>query len=147
MGGYSPLHLAAHVGVAGLDAQGEHDPEGRALADSAVEADLAVVGIEEVQARRVYDELDPVYRLVWGDHVHHGLWTTGRETPAEAVEEIHAIDLETEAARVRGRAVHVWVRDGYQNARLNNARIERSLGVATTRDLKVITTLAERWGR
>ncbi|QDG87533.1 class I SAM-dependent methyltransferase [Pseudarthrobacter sp. NIBRBAC000502770] len=33
-----------------------------------------------------YDELDPVYRRVWGDHVHHGLWTTGRETPAEAVE-------------------------------------------------------------
>ncbi|WP_285320173.1 class I SAM-dependent methyltransferase [Pseudarthrobacter sp. lyk4-40-TYG-27] len=33
-----------------------------------------------------YDELDPVYRRVWGDHVHHGLWTTGRETPGEAVE-------------------------------------------------------------
>jgi len=33
-----------------------------------------------------YDELDPIYRLVWGDHVHHGLWTTGRETPGEAVE-------------------------------------------------------------
>lgn len=33
-----------------------------------------------------YDELDPIYRRVWGDHVHHGLWTTGRETPAEAVE-------------------------------------------------------------
>ncbi|MHA7239085.1 class I SAM-dependent methyltransferase [Arthrobacter sp. TMS1-12-1] len=33
-----------------------------------------------------YDELDPVYRRVWGDHVHHGLWSTGRETPAEAVE-------------------------------------------------------------
>ena len=33
-----------------------------------------------------YDELDPVYRRVWGDHVHHGLWVTGRETPAEAVE-------------------------------------------------------------
>ncbi|MHA7144234.1 SAM-dependent methyltransferase [Arthrobacter sp. TmT3-37] len=33
-----------------------------------------------------YDELDPVYRRVWGEHVHHGLWTTGRETPAEAVE-------------------------------------------------------------
>lgn len=32
-----------------------------------------------------YDELDPVYLRVWGDHVHHGLWTTGRETPAEAV--------------------------------------------------------------
>ena len=33
-----------------------------------------------------YDELDPVYRRVWGEHVHHGLWATGRETPAEAAE-------------------------------------------------------------
>ncbi|OUM45628.1 SAM-dependent methyltransferase [Arthrobacter agilis] len=33
-----------------------------------------------------YDELDPVYRRVWGEHVHHGLWATSRETPAEAVE-------------------------------------------------------------
>ncbi|MEA3549220.1 class I SAM-dependent methyltransferase [Pseudarthrobacter sp. C1] len=33
-----------------------------------------------------YDELDPIYRRVWGEHVHHGLWATGRETPGEAVE-------------------------------------------------------------
>ncbi|GGI76504.1 delta(24)-sterol C-methyltransferase [Pseudarthrobacter scleromae] len=33
-----------------------------------------------------YDELDPIYRRVWGEHVHHGLWATGRETPAQAVE-------------------------------------------------------------
>ena len=33
-----------------------------------------------------YDELDPIYRRVWGEHVHHGLWATGRETPAGAVE-------------------------------------------------------------
>lgn len=33
-----------------------------------------------------YDELDPFYRAVWGDHVHHGLWVSGRETPAAAVE-------------------------------------------------------------
>ena len=33
-----------------------------------------------------YDELDPIYRSVWGEHVHHGLWTSGRESPAEAVE-------------------------------------------------------------
>ena len=33
-----------------------------------------------------YDDLDPIYRSVWGDHVHHGLWVTGRETPGEAVE-------------------------------------------------------------
>jgi tocopherol O-methyltransferase len=39
-----------------------------------------------------YDELDPIYRQVWGEHVHHGLWATGRETPAEAVEAlIHTV--------------------------------------------------------
>jgi tocopherol O-methyltransferase len=32
-----------------------------------------------------YNELDPVYRALWGEHVHHGLWLTGRETAAEAV--------------------------------------------------------------
>ena len=33
-----------------------------------------------------YDELDPFYREIWGEHVHHGLWRSGRETRAEAVE-------------------------------------------------------------
>ena len=33
-----------------------------------------------------YDELDPIYRQLWGEHVHHGLWATGRETPRQAVE-------------------------------------------------------------
>ena len=32
-----------------------------------------------------YDELDTIYRALWGEHVHHGLWKTGGETPDEAV--------------------------------------------------------------
>jgi tocopherol O-methyltransferase len=32
-----------------------------------------------------YDELDPYYRSLWGQHVHHGLWERGRESPEEAV--------------------------------------------------------------
>lgn len=32
-----------------------------------------------------YDELDVVYRGLWGEHVHHGLWRTGEESAAEAV--------------------------------------------------------------
>ena len=32
-----------------------------------------------------YDELDHFYRDIWGEHVHHGLWLTGRESPERAV--------------------------------------------------------------
>jgi tocopherol O-methyltransferase len=35
---------------------------------------------------RHYDELDVPYRRIWGEHVHHGYWRTGRESPAEAAE-------------------------------------------------------------
>ena len=35
-----------------------------------------------------YDDLDPFYRELWGDHVHHGLWSSGQETPAEAAENL-----------------------------------------------------------
>lgn len=38
----------------------------------------------EPSVRQHYDELDPFYREVWGEHLHHGLWTTGRETPVQA---------------------------------------------------------------
>jgi tocopherol O-methyltransferase len=32
-----------------------------------------------------YDELDPFYRAVWGTHLHHGYWRSGRESVDEAV--------------------------------------------------------------
>lgn len=43
-------------------------------AQSATTADVA----------RHYDQLDRFYRAIWGEHVHHGLWLTGRETSDEA---------------------------------------------------------------
>jgi tocopherol O-methyltransferase len=33
-----------------------------------------------------YDELDVAYRRIWGEHVHHGYWRSGRESVDEAVE-------------------------------------------------------------
>jgi len=33
-----------------------------------------------------YDQLDEAYRRIWGEHVHHGYWVTGRESAAEAAD-------------------------------------------------------------
>ena len=37
---------------------------------------------------RHYDELDVFYREVWGEHVHHGLWRSGKEPPEVAVQQL-----------------------------------------------------------
>ena len=45
-----------------------------------------------------YDELDSFYREIWGEHVHHGYWATGRETPAEAA--LSLLDLLADRLRL-----------------------------------------------
>jgi cyclopropane fatty-acyl-phospholipid synthase-like methyltransferase len=37
---------------------------------------------------RHYDNLDFFYRDIWGEHIHHGLWVSGRESPREAAEQM-----------------------------------------------------------
>lgn len=37
-----------------------------------------------------YDELDRWYLAIWGEHVHHGLWLTGRETTEVATHNLVA---------------------------------------------------------
>jgi tocopherol O-methyltransferase len=32
-----------------------------------------------------YDDLDPFYRSVWGEHLHHGYWISGKEAAEQAV--------------------------------------------------------------
>ncbi|WP_104179027.1 class I SAM-dependent methyltransferase [Arthrobacter sp. B0490] len=58
-----------------------------------------------------YDDLDPIYRRVWGEHVHHGLWVTGRETPTEAVEAL--VDTVGDRLRLRPGEACVDIGCGY----------------------------------
>lgn len=46
-----------------------------------------------------YDFTTPYYRSLWGEHVHHGYWTTGKESKEEAQDAL--IDHLTNAARIK----------------------------------------------
>lgn len=120
-----------------------------ALLEEVFEADrgfvVPTVVLTPAELRQVHDDAHTLEPLVEGD-VRRYVTFVKAPVPPELAEEIAAIGAEGEAARAIGRAVHVWVRDGYRSARINNARIERRLGVATTRDLKVVAALAQRWG-
>lgn len=53
---------------------------------------------------RHYDQLDRFYREIWGEHVHHGLWETGRESSDEAVRALSHL-VASKAALVPGAEV------------------------------------------
>lgn len=68
------------------------------------------------------------------------------EPGAEAVALAESASTEAERCHVSGRGVHLLLGEDYHSARLSNAVVERTLGVATNRNLTVIRTLAQRWG-
>jgi tocopherol O-methyltransferase len=74
-----------------------------------------------------YDELDVFYREVWGEHVHHGLWRTGRESSARAAEQL--VEHVAEALALREGEQVVDIGAGYgATARL----LAQRRGVALT---------------
>jgi tocopherol O-methyltransferase len=46
-----------------------------------------------------YNELDVFYRELWGEHVHHGLWVNGQESPEVAVR--HLVDVVAKEAQIK----------------------------------------------
>jgi len=39
---------------------------------------------DKTKIREHYDTVSPYYRTLWGEHLHHGYWITGKETKEEA---------------------------------------------------------------
>lgn len=54
-----------------------------------------------------YNELDVPYRRIWGEHVHHGYWRTGHESPAEAAEALVSMVAERLQLVPRQRVVDI----------------------------------------
>jgi tocopherol O-methyltransferase len=46
-----------------------------------------------------YNDIDPFYRKIWGEHLHHGLWKTGREESSEAVNQLVKLIAEQGAVK------------------------------------------------
>jgi len=69
-----------------------------------------------------YDELDPAYRRIWGEHVHHGYWATGRESPSEAAEALVRLVDERLDARPGWRLCDIGCGYGATGAWLADAR-------------------------
>lgn len=74
-----------------------------------------------------YDELDRVYREVWGEHVHHGYWRSGGEPTGEAVDAL--VDLVGERLAPEAGQHYCDIGCGY------GATAER---LATSYDLEII---------
>ena len=77
-----------------------------------------------------------------------GHYLTLLAEPPDAVlgKKVEARSEPAEEVRVGRRAVHLLLAKPYHEASTSNAEVERHLGVATTRNLTVITKLAEKWG-
>ena len=77
-----------------------------------------------------------------GKHYVSLLKAAPTATAVKAIEDSNTTD---EVAKVGGRAVHLLLGANYHEAKLTNAAVEKYLGVATNRNLTVISALAEKW--
>ncbi|MEO6509974.1 MAG: hypothetical protein ABIO16_03215 [Nocardioides sp.] len=70
-----------------------------------------------------------------------------KEKPKAAdVKKFEALDHGEDLVAVKGRSAHLLVVTPSARGRLSNATVEKVLGVATNRNLKVVRHLAEKWG-
>lgn len=58
-----------------------------------------------------YDELDAFYRDIWGEHVHHGLWLSGKEPVEVAVRQL--VDIVAAEANIQPGSTVCDVGAGY----------------------------------
>jgi uncharacterized protein (DUF1697 family) len=67
------------------------------------------------------------------------------EPTADGIERLEGHGHPDETVVVRSRAVHLLYDKPYHEARMSNAAIEKVLGVATNRNMKVMRAIAQKW--
>lgn len=75
----------------------------------------------------------------------HYVYLLKDELDADTVDRVEALAAPSGRMLVRGRAVHALLEPGYRDGTVDPLGAAKLLGVATNRNLGVVTTLAERW--
>jgi uncharacterized protein (DUF1697 family) len=108
--------------------------------------DVPVVVRTPAQLRRLAEAAESLESPIAPEAKRYVTFMTGDLDPA-GVAALHAWDIETEAARVVGSDIVLFLATGVQNAKLTNTRIEKLTGaVGTARNITVVRALAEKWG-
>jgi tocopherol O-methyltransferase len=74
-------------------------------------APAVTLAVSPDEVARHYDQLDRFYRELWGEHVHHGFWMTGKESPEEATRAL--VDIVAARARIAPKMDVVDIGCGY----------------------------------
>jgi uncharacterized protein (DUF1697 family) len=83
----------------------------------------------------------------FGESDRHYVSLLKEEPSAADIKKMEEASTATEVAKVGGRAVHLlYSGSSYgSDAKLTNAQVEKIFGVATNRNLTVVSALAEKW--
>jgi uncharacterized protein (DUF1697 family) len=110
--------------------------------------DVPTIVFSPAQLREVYDDaqaLTPSFPRAEGQRRYVTFFKAGHAPTGDVAARIEGWDAPGESAFVRGRAVHVWLDHAMHEATFFGA-FKKALAPGTNRDLKVVATLAERWG-
>jgi len=107
--------------------------------------EVPVVLMTPAELTEVYDEAQSFA----GERELHGHYVALLADPPtkQGAAALEARSVDGEEVRVGRRAAHLMLTTKpYHEATIGNAEVERSLGVATTRSMTVISKLSEKWG-
>lgn len=114
--------------------------EGAFLADRGFEVPTIAFRLEELATVAADAE-----ELHTADLARHYVLLLREAPPQDVIEQVHALAGKGHRAVVRHRACHLLLAEGYQEGQTDPLRVERFLGVCTSRNRNVIRSLAQKW--